>query len=118
MISFFVPGEPIAKQSFRYVKGGGYTPQNVKNWEIDVGYYTSINVVETLSCPVKVELVFTLSTRRRVDLDNLSKAVLDGMKRIAFQDDSQVIELKISKNVNKEKPGVMISIQSLEMEHK
>lgn len=116
MISFFVKGEPVAKQSFRYATGGGYTPQNVKNWETEVGYHASINVVETLSCPVKVELKFALSTRRRVDLDNLSKAVLDGMKGIAFKDDSQVVELKISKCVNKEKPGVMVMIEQVKGE--
>src|SRR5713101_5483109 len=41
--------------------------------------------------PVEVFLDYFHSTRRRVDMDNIAKCVLDGMNRIAYVDDRQVL---------------------------
>ena len=39
---------------------------------------------------------------KRPDLDNLAKAVLDGLNEVAFKDDSQIIALNVSKEYARE----------------
>lgn len=53
--------------------------------------------------PLKLEAMVsvTMSSKRRkkVDLDNLVKAILDCLNGIVFEDDSQIVSLLASKNV-------------------
>lgn len=121
MISFFVDGEPVPKQSFRVVekRGGkthGYADPRVTAWQNIIGTLASQQFDNLLTEKLKVTLRFYLSNKRVVDLDNLSKCVLDGLKGIAFKDDNQVYELILSKSVDKDNPGVYIEIQKMEDE--
>lgn len=119
MIQFFVDGEPVPKQSFRVVekrsgKTHGYADPRVVAWQDAIGYAANLRFPEMLTDKLSVTLAFFLSNNKVVDLDNLSKAVLDGLKGIAFKDDCQVYKLVLSKQVNKSKPGVVIDISVLE----
>jgi len=46
---------------------------------------------------VLVDVSFFMATRRRKDLDNLVKLVLDALNGEAFADDSQVVEINARK---------------------
>ncbi|MGL5123262.1 MAG: RusA family crossover junction endodeoxyribonuclease [Fusobacteriaceae bacterium] len=46
---------------------------------------------------MKVELFF--KDKRRRDIDNYQKALQDSMNKIIFDDDCQIIELKLIKNI-------------------
>ena len=133
---FFVSGEPVPKQSFRAGgRNGGHADPRVKAWQELVGWEaqcarllardvddpTKITMIEGA---VSVELDFSLVDRRRVDLDNLSKGVLDGLKGVLFKDDSQVVVLRLRKYViNNDprapiqaKPGVLIKVRPVKRE--
>jgi Holliday junction resolvase RusA-like endonuclease len=57
-----------------------------------------------------MHIIFVLSSNRRVDLDNLSKNVLDGCNGIVFADDSQVVNLHLVKHVMPgASPGVFVN---------
>lgn len=105
MINFWVDTEPRAKQSFKVVRDGrkvsGYTPKQVKEWQNRVSMIAreAMHGDEPFTGRVAVELHFYLSNNRRVDPDNLSKAVLDSLKKIVFEDDCQVYDLHIIKTV-------------------
>ena len=99
-IVIHVKGEPVPKQSFRYTKnGGGFTDPRMKYWQMLVAYRAKevMQGMDPLIGDTSVRLIFTLSNRRRVDLDNLSKGTLDGLRGIVFGDDSQVVNLHIVK---------------------
>jgi len=109
-IAFSVLGEPVPKQSFRIGKDGGYTDPRVKVWQ-DMGAASAMiakneNQVEIIDGPVTVAIDFYLGNRRRIDLDNLSKAVLDGLKGVIFVDDQQVIGLYLRKFIKKNAAGL------------
>ncbi len=116
MIQFFVPSEPRAKQSFRVGAGrrGGYQSARVKGWQAEVGWEGQkamrTATREPLQGDVSVSLSFNMSKNARVDLDNLSKAVLDGLNGICFVDDRQVRVLVLRKRVDKSNPGVLVKI--------
>lgn len=124
-ITFFVEGEPRPKQSFRVSgKNGGYQPARVKAWQTDVAIAAQDAMRklgrfnEPLQEQLSVSLLFFLGNNRRVDIDNLSKAVLDGLNGIVFQDDQQVVELSLRKLVighPDETAGVHVAIANSEM---
>lgn len=116
-VTFSVPGQPVPKQSFRYTgangRGGGYTDPRVKAWQTLVSQHARLAMAgrEPFTCPVSVTLTFFLPTRRRVDADNLSKAVLDSLNGIVFVDDNQVAKLTIYK-LHATPPGVGVVVEA------
>jgi Holliday junction resolvase RusA-like endonuclease len=120
-VKFFVQGQPVPKQSFRatvetnadgkITRRGGFTPKKVKAWAGDVGWAAKEYIRQPIPGNVAVHLDFFLVDNRVVDLDNLSKNVLDGLKNVAFGDDCKVVELNLKKCVDKKNPGVWVTIK-------
>ena len=119
LIAFQVDGEPIPKQSARAGRAGWYTPQRMRDWQELVSWIAkeTMGIEPPLRSPLSVRLDFTRSTRHRVDLDNLSKSVLDGMNKIVFNDDQQITHLVVSKTYDTETPGVSVQVRSPETDH-
>ncbi len=101
-LAFFVPGEPVPKQSFHMPKGKGwgYTPPRVRHWQETVALYArqAMTGRDIIAGRVAVKLVFKLPHKRRVDLDNLSKCCLDGCNGIVWNDDRQTALLLVIKH--------------------
>lgn len=119
-LTFSVQGEPVPKQSFRVSRSngrtGGFTDARVKGWQETVAWEARM-AMQKMSVPIltnstRVRLVFKLGNRRRVDLDNLSKAVLDAMNGVVWKDDTQINELHLSKSVDKSGVGVTVEVFS------
>lgn len=115
LYAFFVDGESYAKQSFRFSSAGHYKSDAISGWEDTVGWLAKKAVAgrEPLEEPIAVSLDFLRSTKRRVDLDNLAKPVLDGLEGVVFENDDQIVELRISKSIVEERPGVQVEIYRL-----
>lgn len=107
-----VHGNPLPKQSYRAVKGGGYTDPRVKMWQDIISWKAHEAMIDhpVFECPVEVHITFWRKSGARVDLDNLSKCALDALNGIVFSDDCQVINLHLSKHVNKDNPGCRIRV--------
>ena len=99
-MNFTIPGKPQPKQRPRRGAGGRfYTPQKTRafeqlvmwlalqarpvGWPKDRRYAVEITVV----CPDK----------RKRDIDNIAKSILDGMNDVAWLDDGQVDQLHIER---------------------
>lgn len=116
-ITFFAEGIPRAKQSFRASRrGGGFIPAQIKAWQADVGWagqqaMRSLGLIDPFEGNLTVTLMFFLPDLRRIDLDNLSKAVQDGLNGIVWKDDKQNIRLVLEKFVCREKQGVFVQVE-------
>lgn len=110
-IVFIVDGEPVPKQSYRSVKGGGYSDPRVKEWQRRVSWAATLAMQgrSMLEGPVAIRIVFCLSNRRRTDLDNLNKGVSDALNGIVFKDDHQVVNLHLVKHIKKN-PGILVQV--------
>lgn len=110
MIKFTIDAVPVAKQSFRYTRTGiRYQTKAVKDYQkvvaeraAEVWHYP----------PTRKRLVAKLHfrvTRDIADLDNLAKAVLDGLQGVVYKNDRQIKLLTLSKE-NEKPPGIDIVI--------
>jgi crossover junction endodeoxyribonuclease RusA len=100
MPEIVVPGEPVAKERPRRGKHGGfYTPKKTTDYEALVGWTWRQARHVALSGPIVVRLDFYLGGRDK-DLDNMAKAVMDGLNGVAFADDRQVVALSAYKHLS------------------
>jgi len=111
-----VRGIPCPKQSFRVGKNGhGYTDHRQKAWQELVAVHAreAMRGREPIKDTVSMNVSFFMPTHRRVDLDNLNKGTMDGMRGIVFDDDSQVIDLHLRKCYKPSDPGVIIFVSRM-----
>jgi crossover junction endodeoxyribonuclease RusA len=59
----------------------------------------------------KVHINLTFPDKRKRDIDNYSKGILDAFNKKIYKDDSQIIELHIVKNYEKNKPNIFITVE-------
>jgi len=112
--SLTIPGNPIPKARPRIVNGRAYTPERTAEWEEIVRNTAMLQWTgRPLGGPLSILMHFSRKNRRRCDLDNLVKAVLDGLQGVVFADDWQIVTLAASKSVNRDDPGVEIEIEEL-----
>lgn len=123
MYSLEINTRPIPKQRPRLSKFAVYTPKKTTNYENLIAYEWKKRYKDLiLKNAVKLDLLFCFKKAKsckkdyhtqRPDLDNLEKAILDGLNKVAFVDDCQVVELN-SKKVFASTDAVLISITEQE----
>ena len=109
-----VPGNPLPKARPRVMRGHTYTPAATKDAEkvildaaIELRAKTDLFCIEQ---PIRVELEFVRGNRRRCDLDNLAKLVLDALNGEVWADDSLIVELRVTKAVDKARPRTVVRV--------
>jgi Holliday junction resolvase RusA-like endonuclease len=65
-----------------------------------------------LTGDVGLHITFYFGTKRRRDLDNQNKLVLDALTGIAYEDDSQIADLHLLRAYDKGRPRVEIAIET------
>lgn len=97
VVRFTIPGEPKSKQRARVTARGTYTPKETVEAERKVGEAWRATGSEQFAFQLLVEIDFYNGNRRRRDLDNMAKLVLDALNKVAYADDYQVVELNLRK---------------------
>lgn len=116
MIQFEIKGRPQAKQRPRFSRGHTYTPKETVKFEKYVKECFEESKYEMLSGTLKATLTFiyevpksksksikndmlnhVIRPTQRPDLDNLAKSILDSLNGLAYEDDSQIVELNCTK---------------------
>lgn len=90
-----VPGDPKAKSRPRSGSNGNtFTPKTTKNAEKVLATYAMAarKGAPPVSGSLGIAVEFYCATKRRTDGDNLLKLVTDGLNRIVYEDDSQILE--------------------------
>ena len=134
---FVVEGKPVGKGRPRFRRMGNfvqtYTPANTAEYEklVRLRFQNAGGVITDK--PVKIEIIAFFappkSTRKqqkadmlanrifpvkKPDCDNIAKIILDALNKIAYKDDSQVIELSVKK-LYSEKAKVLVHIEEIEV---
>lgn len=122
MISFTVNGPAVPKQRPRISGRRAYTPKRTKDYEERVlnefrssysGFYPMFGKDTPVSVEIRIgqaipkswpktkriraELGEIVPLSRNGDIDNIAKSILDALNGFAYEDDCQVVRLKIVK---------------------
>ena len=86
-VSFTVPGPVPSKSNFRWsnTKESRAKWQRIKSYEQEVGLSAMVAGAKKHSGKARVKV---LLVNQKLDLDNSLKAPIDGLKAVAFEDDS------------------------------
>lgn len=135
LLSFIIEGRVKAKQSFKYTRDGRkYTPRDVKDYAeyIKGCFIQKFPGFKPLETPLSVEIKAFFAppkswSKKKQDLalcgeikptvkpdcDNISKNLCDSLNGLAYKDDKQIIELKVSKSYA-ESEFVIIKIETID----
>lgn len=141
-IAFFVPGNPQGKARARTVRQGGvvrsYTPKKTADYERLVKKLSAeamekagnsdlteepLTVIIEADFPIPKSFTKAkkksaeegeLLPTKKPDLDNIAKAILDGMNGIVYKDDAQVVCLVLRKVYVPGNEGVNVMIRNVE----
>lgn len=130
MISLWVAGQPVAQGRPRFARIGNgvrtFDPKKSSDWKHFIALRANAEGIRPFpqGVPLRVAVTFHLtrpasvSVKKRPhptckpDLDNFIKAAKDGLKGIAWHDDSQVVQI-FAKKVYSDTPGVKIIVEEL-----
>lgn len=135
MISFFVPGPPVAKGRARSTKSGQhYTPARTRQYErrIAVAARDAMRERDLFAGAVELEVVLLMPIPQswpkpkrvlaeygriehvsKPDVDNCVKAVKDGCNGAVWVDDSQVVMLTARKRYSVT-PGAHVTVREVD----
>ena len=122
MITFKVDGDPVGKQRARYAKRGNfvqtYTPDKTRNYESSIKeaaiqamgsneiLETPVNLYLYIRAPIpkslpkkRLEACFNGSEKpiKKPDASNVLKSVEDAMNGVVYKDDSQIVNIHVTK---------------------
>lgn len=89
-----IPGTPVPKQRPRLASGRVFTPPKTHAAEELIAWKARAAGVRISTSDVSVTAGFYFTGKRRGDIDNLVKTVLDALNGVAYVDDRQVVHLQ------------------------
>ncbi len=117
MITFRIDEQPLPKQRPRFGNGKAYTPAKTKAYEERVGWACAMSMrehdVNMLQGDVSIKVTFMRKGKRRADLDNMVKAIKDGINDIAYVDDKQVTSLHCEVRYGQKTPCAIVTVQGI-----
>lgn len=135
MITLMIKGKPVpqGRPRFRIVQPKGkapfascYDPAESRAWKEEIKRQAIASGHQMLEGALSMELTFHMLRpkslpkkivhhMKKPDVDNLAKAVKDGMEGVFYKNDSQVCSLRVRKVYCLEHPGVQVRIEPMEM---
>lgn len=130
MIQFTINGKVIPQGRPRFARRGKfvmtYDDKKSRDWKETVAKEAKANGCKPLEGPLKMTLTFRLEKPKsahksriwpivRPDLDNYIKAIKDGLNKICYPDDSQIVILEATKKYATDgfPPGVLIRVERI-----
>jgi Holliday junction resolvase RusA-like endonuclease len=121
MIDLVIHGKPVGKARPRFSRRGNkvvtFTPRETQIYEQNVKSLAQVAMLgkAMLEGPVKVTITAYFAHKKktgwhisRPDIDNVVKAILDGLNGVVFADDASVAQLVASKHYGEERVEVQV----------
>jgi len=118
-VELTLPFPPSINRYWRNNRGRTHISTEGRKYKEQVGWLCKERGLRPFNGDVSVRIWVTPPDRRRRDLDNLQKCLLDALQGYCYHDDSQIVHLAIAWSKNK--PGARVIVmekeQQAEAEH-
>ena len=108
-MKFILDYPPSLNALYRNFRGMTLLSREGRAYKQRAGYMALEQRVKKQDGPLLVS-IHAFRPQRRGDLDNTAKAILDALNGIAWEDDSQIIELHLYRADDKARPRVEIEV--------
>lgn len=109
-----LPYPPSVNHMYRRSGNRVVLSPEVRAWRDRAHWYLRLaGIVQVLDGPVSVSVI-AFRPRRRGDIDNLAKAILDGLNGFAYHDDAQVVHLSMTRYDDARNPRVMVRVSRVQ----
>lgn len=112
-VAFTVHGAPVGQNSaYRRSRNGGmFMAREARAWKDGVAICARLAMQgrPPIEGPVSVTFRFHFPTRRN-DIDSSLKGTLDALQKIVIRDDRQVVELVVTKHLDRLRPRAEIEV--------
>jgi len=112
MIKLTIPGNPISVNHYlgNYTLGKRVVRFKTKKAKEYQELCKKIYKGKIQKSKLKMSIFLFFGDKRRRDVDNYSKVILDSLQGIAYDDDSQIYELFVKKEIDKNNPRVEVEL--------
>lgn len=111
-----LPYPPSVNHMYRRAGNRVVLSHEVRDWRERAHWYLRLaGIVAPLEGPVAVTVI-AYRPRRRGDIDNLAKAILDGLNGYAYEDDAQVVYLSMTRYDDARNPRVLVRVSRVDQE--
>lgn len=111
-----LPLPPSANNYWRVFRGVTVVSPEARTYKANVKFRAMQQAADGRVCPLAGEVVANVVVyrKRRVgDLDNFLKVLLDSLKGVAFEDDSQVVEIHARREDDPSNPRVVVQVEEV-----
>lgn len=104
-------GPPITWKRVNYFYGRGVTPKEQREAK-QLHQWKAVNAARgwDKTGEFGLEVQVFVKDRRRCDADNFLKLVADSLIGVAYEDDSQVTVMTVSKRLDRERPRTFVRV--------
>ena len=101
--------EAVPQGRPRFYHGIAYDPPTSKQFKKEIALLAKSLDISAFSGAIKVRIdIYKSATKfkkgvmskRYGDIDNLTKAILDGLNGVVWKDDAQIVNLQVTKNLD------------------
>lgn len=116
MISLSLPYPASINNYYGRRRGGGvYIKEDGAKYRKHVIDYVAINKIPCFFKELSVKIILTVGDKRRKDIDNGLKCLLDALEHAkAYKNDSQIVKLDVEKRYSKNNASCLVEITELE----
>jgi Holliday junction resolvase RusA-like endonuclease len=109
----FLP--PSVNACYRTFKGKVVKSAKLKAYEQEVlHYFDEQDDISMMSGKLKLSVQFYMKGKRTIDLDNMLKALIDGLENILFENDRNIIEIHAVKYNNCNEIKTIVQLEQIE----
>jgi crossover junction endodeoxyribonuclease RusA len=108
-----LPWPPTVNNYYTVARGRKIISKKGRQFKSDCSFYIT-RLADPMKANLQVEISVCMPDKRRRDLDNLLKPILDALGQYGvYEDDSQIVDLRIKK-IEGKKGEVLILIKEIQ----
>lgn len=107
-----LPYPPSANRYWAHVRGRVYVTNEARTYKEYVKAALRLKRINTIKKPNLISVsVMAYRPQKRGDLDNTLKVLFDALNKVAYDDDSQIVEIHAFRKDDKENPRVELELR-------